>query len=374
MKVMIVDDMPANLTILQHALAEEHEIVLCSSGQECLDHNARGEADAYLLDVSMPEMDGFELCKVLRGIPDAKNKPILFLTALDSIEQKMTGYEVGGDDYITKPYDLREVCRKVNLHLERSSNLIKAEKQKNLAEDVARIALKQSSEMGVVAQFVERSATCEDYEQLANLTLSSLLQFGLSGSIQIRIREDKIDISDNGWPSELEVKLLDAAKEKGRIIDMGQRCILNADRVSILVRNLPSDLDVQGRLRDHLAILLTGVSARITSIEAEAYLKKQQDHWVNTALTRVCTALALIKDKFDEHDAQTTKIMDALMQDMELGMSRLALSEEQENYFLALVDNSMQRLIKLYHSGVAIDQYFAKVEKELEKIINDNVC
>jgi len=371
---MIVDDVPKNLTILQHALAKDHEVFLCSSARECLDHEARAQADAFLLDVNMPEMDGFELCKLLRDFPDVENKPILFLSALDSIEQKMSGYEVGGDDYITKPYDLREVCRKVNVHLERAKNLMKVEQQKSAAEDIARLALQQSSEMGVVARFVEGSANCKNYEELANLTIGALTNFGLSGSIHIRTREDTIDISDNGWPSELEVKLLEAAVGKGRIIDMGLRCILNAERVSILIRNLPSDKEIHGRLRDHLAILLTGVSARISAIEAEDYLRLQQDHWVNAALKQVCGALSVIKGKFEEHDSQTTKIMDTLMQDLELGMSRLVLSEEQEDYFLALVDNSMHRLVKLYHSGVEIDRYFNEVEKELEKIINENVC
>ena len=374
MKVMIVYDVPKNLTILQHALAKDHEVLLCSSARECLDHEAREQADAFLLDVNMPEMDGFELCELLRKFPDAQNKPILFLSALDSIEQKMAGYEVGGDDYITKPYDLREVCRKVNVHLERAENLMKVEQQKSDAENIARLALQQSSEMGVVAQFVEGSASCSNYEELANLTIGALSKFGLSGSIHIRTREDTIDISDNGWPSELEVKLLEAAVGKGRIIDMGLRCILNADRVSILIRNLPSDKDIHGRLRDHLAILLTGVSAKISAIEAENYLKLQQDHWVNAALKQVCGALAVIKGKFEEHDSQTTKIMDTLMQDLELGMSRLVLSEEQEDYFLALVDNSMHRLVKLYHSGVEIDRYFSEVEQELEKIISENIC
>lgn len=372
MRIMVVDDEPANLKILDQALSSEHDVILCGGAKECLQHPDCDTADAYLLDVNMPGVDGFELCRTLRKNPTIGAKPILFLSALGTIDQKMEGYECGGDDYITKPYNIREVCHKVNLYIQRSKQISDTVKQKEIAEGVARVALKQSSEIGVIGQFVENSAGCHNYEALANLLIGTLKQFSLSGSIQIRVREEKIDICDTGWPSELEVRLLDAAKNKARIIEMGQRCILNDPKISILIRNLPEDKEVQGRLRDHLAILLTAAASRITAIEAELFLKRQQDNWVNNALGQVCSALVNVKTKFEEHDSQTTEIMDALMGDMEFGLASLGLSDEQESYFLALVDSSMQRLIKLYNSGMEIDQCFANVETDLKRIIGEN--
>jgi two-component system cell cycle response regulator len=105
-RVLIVDDIPTNVRLLEARLAAEYyEVLTASSGREALDICAREAIDIVLLDVMMPEMDGFEVCLQLKSDPDTAHIPVLMVTALDQPSDRVRGLEVGADDFLTKPVD-----------------------------------------------------------------------------------------------------------------------------------------------------------------------------------------------------------------------------------------------------------------------------
>jgi two-component system cell cycle response regulator len=105
-RVLIVDDIQANVKLLQARLeAEYFEVLTASSGQAALDICARGCVDVVLLDVMMPGMDGFEVCRRLKASSITHHVPIVMVTALDQTSDKVQGLESGADDFLTKPVD-----------------------------------------------------------------------------------------------------------------------------------------------------------------------------------------------------------------------------------------------------------------------------
>jgi two-component system cell cycle response regulator len=105
-RVLIVDDIPTNVRLLEARLTAEYfEVVTASSGREALDICARGDVDIILLDVMMPEMDGFEVCSRLKADQNTAHIPVLMITALDQPSDRVKGLEVGADDFLTKPVD-----------------------------------------------------------------------------------------------------------------------------------------------------------------------------------------------------------------------------------------------------------------------------
>jgi two-component system cell cycle response regulator len=105
-RVLIVDDIPTNVRLLEARLTAEYfQVLTASSGQEALAICERGEADIVLLDVMMPEMDGFEVCKRLKSNPVTHHIPVLMVTALDQSSDRVRGLQVGADDFLTKPVD-----------------------------------------------------------------------------------------------------------------------------------------------------------------------------------------------------------------------------------------------------------------------------
>ena len=121
-KILIVDDTPHNIDVLSATLADEHcELMAATSGARALELAVRGRPDLVLLDVMMPGMDGFEVCRRLKADPATADLPVIFVTArTDDVSQ---GFAVGGSDYISKPINADEVRARVRYQLERRTLL-----------------------------------------------------------------------------------------------------------------------------------------------------------------------------------------------------------------------------------------------------------
>jgi len=119
-QILVVDDEPAVLRALERALRlDNYEVALAADGRQALDALADHPADAVILDVNMPGIDGLEVCRRIRAAGD--RTPILMLTARDSIDDRVEGLDVGADDYLVKPFALRELQARVRALLRRTN-------------------------------------------------------------------------------------------------------------------------------------------------------------------------------------------------------------------------------------------------------------
>lgn len=119
-KILIVDDQPKNIQVLGSLLREEQFIVgVAMNGKEAIDTlKESDDYDLVLMDVNMPEMDGFEACKAIRKIDKLEDIPVIFLTALTETDNIIKGFDAGGQDYVTKPFNSKELLARVYTHLE----------------------------------------------------------------------------------------------------------------------------------------------------------------------------------------------------------------------------------------------------------------
>jgi len=116
--ILIVDDMPQNLQLLGSMLEKAgYETVFASSGAEALALAAAAAPDLILLDVMMPEMDGYEVCRRLKAGPATREIPVIFLTARTESEDVIAGFAAGGVDYVAKPFHDRELLARVRTHI-----------------------------------------------------------------------------------------------------------------------------------------------------------------------------------------------------------------------------------------------------------------
>ena len=103
-RMLVVDDVPANVKLLEARLSAEYfDVLTASNGAEALEICSRSECDIILLDVMMPDMDGFEVCRRLKSNPATHFIPVVIVTALDSPSDRVRGLEAGADDFLTKP-------------------------------------------------------------------------------------------------------------------------------------------------------------------------------------------------------------------------------------------------------------------------------
>jgi two-component system response regulator MprA len=119
-RILVVDDEPAVREALKRALqVEGYEVDLAADGGEALDRLGRRRADAIVLDILMPGIDGLEVCRLLRRIGD--RTPVLMLTARDAVADRVEGLDAGADDYLVKPFALEELLARIRALLRRSS-------------------------------------------------------------------------------------------------------------------------------------------------------------------------------------------------------------------------------------------------------------
>ena len=119
-KVLIVDDAISNVLLLKVLLNnEKFQIVTASNGTEALAQVKKEKPDLVLLDVMMPDISGFDVAKQMKADPEMSDIPIIFLTALNSTADIVKGFQVGGNDFISKPFDVEEVMARIQAQLRR---------------------------------------------------------------------------------------------------------------------------------------------------------------------------------------------------------------------------------------------------------------
>jgi len=116
-KILIVDDNEINVGILKELLEEQYVLATVSSGQQCLEKIDRLKPDIVLLDIIMPGMDGYETCRRIKADPRTETTHIILVSSKTSVESRLKGYEVGADDYITKPFDNDELLAKIKVQI-----------------------------------------------------------------------------------------------------------------------------------------------------------------------------------------------------------------------------------------------------------------
>lgn len=128
--ILIVDDTPINLRVIVESLeGQGYQILVATRGEEALKRASYVQPGLILLDVMMPDVNGFEICRRLKAQPDTRDIPVIFMTSLASVDDKVTGFSVGAIDYVTKPLHVEEVRARIETHLRLRAMQKELEKQ-----------------------------------------------------------------------------------------------------------------------------------------------------------------------------------------------------------------------------------------------------
>lgn len=184
-KILVVDDDPHIREVIGFALEKAGmRVTAAKDGGEALGLFAQNPPDLVVLDIGMPEIDGLEVCRRIRKTAET---PILFLSARDEEIDRVIGLEIGGDDYVTKPFSPRELVARVNAILKRAHGAARAEdKPKSLAQGALKMAL------------TEHRATLGDDELPLTAIEFSILKTFLARPRQVFTREQILDAAYGG--------------------------------------------------------------------------------------------------------------------------------------------------------------------------------
>jgi len=200
-RVLLVDDAKANLDILVEGLKADHKLSLALNGETALQIATRTPPDLVLLDIMMPGMDGYEVCRRLRESPETAEVPIMFLSSLEEVQNKTKGFEVGANDYLTKPFEMLEVKARVR-------SLLKAKAYADAVKEKIAYDLRIAREIQMGILLPDVSAVTEGTEIEAHAILEPAQAVGGDLYDVLRTPDGKIvvvmgDVSGKGIPAAL---------------------------------------------------------------------------------------------------------------------------------------------------------------------------
>jgi len=347
-RVLIVDDSRGDIRIVNENLKDQYIVLAATSGQTALDIAVKTpKPDVILMDVEMPEMNGYEACMKLKADPATAEIDVIFVSAHDTVEEILAGYEAGGTDYLTKPIEPLQLKTKIKIAVDNRKKRRDISSAKQNIEKIARTAMDSAGEQGVVLEFFRNSFLVKTPEELADLIVSAIDQYQLNNTVQLRYESKVLDRATNQCVVPLEKELLTRLKDHNKIIEKGQRAIFNIGGISLLIKTICSDEEKWGRIRDYLAILLDGANAKLQSL-----IVSQQ---MSSLVLKSNHALEHIAETQHEHKKETQNIADRLLERLESNFHSLGLLHDQEEMLFNLVQDGVNETLTHVEKGAEMD-------------------
>jgi phosphoserine phosphatase RsbU/P len=200
-RVLLVDDAKANLDILVEGLKSDYKLSLALNGEMALQIAARTPPDLVLLDIVMPGLDGYEVCRRLRQMPETAEVPIMFLSSLEEVQNKTRGFEAGANDYLTKPFEMLEVKARVR-------SLLKAKAYNDAVKEqiASELRVAREIQMGMLPHDFSR------FEQAYGVEFGAVLEparevggdlYGVCSAAKERLVVFLGDVSGKGIPASM---------------------------------------------------------------------------------------------------------------------------------------------------------------------------
>jgi len=341
--IMIVDDAQDNLLLLEMMLEEKYKIIQADSGQACLDLITESPPDILLLDVNMPGMTGYEVCTRLRKTPTTKSLPILFVSAMINTEERLAGFEAGGDEYINKPVNAEELLEKIELQIASINERQIIEKNAEDAMKVAMDAMTSSSELGQLISFVSDAQNAKSLADMGRMIVNVCQGFGLNACVYIKGSDPSVFACQ---PKSVEAIVLERSMNTNeRIINLGIRTIVKSEQLSLLVKNMPIDDENRyGRFKDHLAVLISISDGRLLTIKAQMNVADERRDVLKKIILHTEKQIKNLNAKIMEHDERTREVMMNMVSELEAKLFGLGLEEDQEEELMKLVYGTSEQL------------------------------
>ncbi len=200
-RILIVDDAKTNIDILVEALRGEYKLSVALDGTAALRSVEKSPPDLVLLDIMMPGIDGYEVCRQLRAQESTRELPVMFLSSLEDVKDKTRGFEVGGNDYLTKPFEVLEVKARVR-------SLLKAKAYADaVREAMARdLRIAREIQMGILPADLQAATSHTDLD--VHAIIEPAQQVGGDLYEVLRASDDRLvvalgDVSGKGIPAAL---------------------------------------------------------------------------------------------------------------------------------------------------------------------------
>lgn len=345
--VYAVDDDPLIQDILRSILEPMCQVRVFDSAESCLRAIAAPPMpDWLLLDIGLPGLDGYQLCRLLKEEVATRKIPVTFISSHDNIEARLKAYDAGGEDFIVKPFEPAELLRKLKVAENFVLTRRNLEQQAQASAALSNIAFASMGDSGVLLQYMSHLIGWHDERVIAAGTLDLLGNFALSGVVQTRIGKRAHTLGPGGEGLPLEVAVLNHLRGMDRVFEFHNRAVFNHGAITIMVNNMPlADSLLCGRIRDSLATAAAAASARLEALAHEESSRRSQQ--------AVIAAFGTIQETLDALTAaelqnryQISQMIFEFEQQIARTFVGLGLSDDQEAAMEGAVGRFTRQLVE----------------------------
>lgn len=366
--LLIVDDDLLQRELVKFALEPHFRIVERDTGVGLCDSLAGEILDLVLLDIVMPEVDGYATCRALRQDARLAEVPVLFLSGQIEREDRLEAYNAGGEDFIAKPFDPDELRAKVAATLQRVAARRQAEESARDAFSTAMTAISSSGEQGVVMHALRRSFSSTHLADLAAVTLRATTEFGLDACIWLQSRQgESIMQGGFGLTTPIEESVLRHLAKGDTLQRLGRQVAYHYGGLTLLIKDLPiQDPDRAGRLRDHLALLAEAIASRLVALDDHLLVERQRATLSEVVRSTIAT-LEAVDERFQEQRSESSQILSSMLERIEVAFLRVGLTEEQEEGLIKVIQDALTSVSSVGARGLAISGHVSRLLENLEK-------
>ena len=346
--IFAVDDASATCRVLEASLGKDYGIETFGSAEECLQRLDTQTPDLFLLDVGLPGIDGYELCRLIKVRLETTHVPVIFISSLDDLDSRLKGYDAGGEEFIVKPYKMADLKQKIEVIRRFISESAKLRQQANESESLTSLILSNLDEYAVLIKFLRELNLCQNTRDIASALFNMLKGYHIEGAVQIRLGRQCVTLSPDGTSNPLEESVINHLRNGDRIVQFKTRAAFNFPNLTLLTTNLPiHDTDLTGRLRDHLAIAAEVADGRLLAMSA--IQSNEHTRGGITELTESLNAsVTTLNKKFDEARAQASMITFNMLSELSASFTHLGMSGEQEERIKGIVEARAYELSDTY--------------------------
>lgn len=367
--IFCVDDDVVSNVILESVFANDYEVEVFTSTEGWLRRLETQHPDILLLNLGLPDKDGFTFCRELKERYDTSAIPVVFISRNDLLDVRLAGYEAGGEDFIIKPYVIDELRYRVNQIGERIRQQNILQQQLLGSEELSTLLLSNMDEYAALIKFMRTLNEGEDVEGVAKAVLGMLRGFRLQGAVQVRMPGQCFTLSEAGRDHPMETATIAHVAKLDRIFQFKRCCAYNFDSLTVLVNNMPvEDADLCGRLRDHLAIGAEMADARIKAMAADHRFRSTQGQ-IKELLPDIQKTLheGLERNELSHKEAVThvRELIDQLV----ISFTPLGLSSELEEEITAMVLEKAQGIIAIFNTADETTKLLEHMEERLRTML-----
>ena len=342
-----------------------------ADAESCLERLQQEQPQLFLLDISLPGMDGYQLCRQIKEGDATRELPVIFISGQESIEARIAGYDVGGEDFIVKPFAPKELLRKIRVARAAAEKRERLREEASSAELLSNLALASMDESGLVLQFMSKLIAWDNEHDIAEGLLELMRRYGLDGVVRCRVGNRAYTLSSKGAGVPLDESIIDHVQNMGRIFEFYSRGVYNFDQTTLIVNNMPvGDPDFCGRIRDNLAIAAQGSDSRLLAIEvAEANQKSQSG--IVAALDGLGATLSNARTALRSSGFRVSQLILDLDQQLARTFVHLGLTVGQEREIEELVKYYMAQLSETRDQDNLILEPLDAISKQLAQLRGD---